>query len=315
MPNLFQVEPPMNPSPSTDNVIANTELLKETVGWTCKNKFAPNYIGYDMAIYGDSQGAYITSSNGSLTYLATLEADTDYTISKKSGQGNDFTIALFTTMPTIPSTTLLPETNSEVIIYDTSINTYTFNSDDYHYVAFMPNMSSGDPHSLVNTVEAMLRKADILDSSYESYHNSVDTVKQNKTLSSPITVNGTQYNQVESALTAINNFAALIDAPLRNDTITITSDYALGGGYKTIGNMCFVQVSLSVPQSYTSDWQVAATGFPVPHTGHFLMCDTLSGYDFDAYITHNGNLEIKRKDGQSGGGIDLDIKGWYDTRY
>ena len=198
MPNLFQVEPPMNPSPSTDNVIANTELFKETVGWTCKNEFNPTNIKSGYAIFGDSQGAYINTSTNGLTYVAQIKTDTDYTISRKNGIGNEFVIALFTTQPTIPNTT--PETNSEVIIDDATYDTYTFNSDDYQWVAFTVNDTTGDPSTLVTTVEAMLCKAEILDGSYEAHHDSVDAVKQNKQLSSAITVNGTSYSQVESAL-------------------------------------------------------------------------------------------------------------------
>ena len=174
MPNLFQVEPPMNPSPSTDNVIANTELFKETVGWTCKNEFNPINIKSGYAIFGDSQGAYINTSTNGLTYVAQIKTDTDYTISRKNGIGNEFVIALFTTQPTIPNTT--PETNSEVIIDDSTYDTYTFNSDDYQWVAFTVNDTTGDPSTLVTTVEAMLRKAEILDGSYEAYHDNVNTV-------------------------------------------------------------------------------------------------------------------------------------------
>lgn len=174
MPNLFQVEPPMNPSPSTDNVIVNTELLKETVGWTCKNEFNPTNIKSGYAIFGDSQGAYINTSTNGLTYVAQINTDTDYTISRKDGIGNEFIIALFTTQPTIPNTT--PETNSEVIINDSTYDTYTFNSDDYQWVAFTVNNTTGDPSILVTTVEAMLRKAEILDGSYEPWHDNVDTV-------------------------------------------------------------------------------------------------------------------------------------------
>ena len=223
MPNLFQVEPPMNPSPSTDNVIANIELLKETVGWTCKNKFNPTNIKSGYAIFGDNQGAYINTSTNGLTYVAQIDTDTDYTISRKDGIGNEFVIALFTTQPTIPNTT--PETNSEVIIDDSTYDTYTFNSDDYQWVAFTVNNTTGDPSTLVNTVEAMLRKADILDSSYEAYHDSVDAVKQNKQLSSAITVNGTSYSQVESALGGL--------ASAVNKTTLLDLFYPVGSIYQS----------------------------------------------------------------------------------
>lgn len=316
MPNLFQVEPPMNPSPSTDNVIANTELLKETVGWTCKNKFNPTNIKSGYAIFGDNQGAYINTSTNGLTYVAQIDTDTDYTISRKDGIGNEFVIALFTTQPTIPNTT--PETNSEVIIDDSTYDTYTFNSDDYQWVAFTVNNTTGDPSTLVNTVEAMLRKADILDSSYEAWHDNVDTVKQNKTLSSPITVNGTQYSQVESALNAINNFAALIDAPLTQDGLTVVqSGVRLArGGYKVIGHMCFVEMVVEISDSQGYDYNMPLiSGFPTSSWGWGLTVladQAIHVNSIGAQMKAAGHLAISKPQDVAVGG-DVRITGWYDT--
>lgn len=162
MPNLFRVEPPMNPSPSQDNVIANTQLLKNTVGFTCKNLFGVSpYNG--LAIFGDSQGAYINSQTNGVSYLAHVEKNKDYTVSKNSGVGDSFIIAGFATQPTIPNTT--PEANSEVIIDDSSLNSYTFNSDDYEYIAFTVNKTTS---GTLTDIQAMICDADLLDKSYEA---------------------------------------------------------------------------------------------------------------------------------------------------
>ena len=324
MPNLFQVEPPMNPSPSTDNVIANTELFKETVGWTCKNEFNPINIKSGYAIFGDSQGAYINTSTNGLTYVAQIKTDTDYTISRKNGIGNEFVIALFTTQPTIPNTT--PETNSEVIIDDSTYDTYTFNSDDYQWVAFTVNDTTGDPSTLVTTVEAMLCKAEILDGSYEAHHDSVDAVKQNKQLSSAITVNGTSYSQVESALNAINNFIGLMNAPFTQQGITITDDRItiLSGGYKLIGNMCYVQMRIKVEgtsQGYSYNFSIMR-GFPPVNSTNFytgvqLNVSTQTGSQMEkigAKMESNYLSLALPSDSLVGDPTYLVISGWYDTQ-
>lgn len=178
MPNLFEVQPPMNPSPSQDNVIANTELLKRTVGWTCKNEFNPTNkkVGYAITeVFGQTPPqAYIATSTNGLTYIAQIDINTDYTISRKTGVGNKFEIALFTTQPTIPNTSA--ETGSAMVVDGNIYDEYTFNSDDYEWVAFTVNDTTGDPSTIDSTAQVMLKKAEILDSSYEAYHDSVDTV-------------------------------------------------------------------------------------------------------------------------------------------
>lgn len=173
MSNLFRVDVPMNPSPSEDNVIANTKLLRDTVGWTCKNLFSPHNAHYNCALVTTlgTDLTYIESSNGGLTYVAEIETDTDYTVSKKIGVGNRFEIALFTTEPTIPNTTT--EANSTFL--SGSTNPYTFNSENYHWVAFTVNDDTGDPSTIAETVEAMIRRADLLEDDYEPYHIDVNT--------------------------------------------------------------------------------------------------------------------------------------------
>lgn len=173
MSNLFRVDVPMNPSPSEDNVIANTKLLRDTVGWTCKNLFSPHnaHLNCSLVTTLGTDLTYIESSNGGLTYVAEIETDTDYTVSKKIGVGNRFEIALFTTEPTIPNTTL--EANSTFL--SGSTNPYTFNSENYHWVAFTVNDDTGDPSTIAETVEAMIRRADLLEDDYEPYHIDVNT--------------------------------------------------------------------------------------------------------------------------------------------
>lgn len=173
MSNLFRVDVPANPSPSRDNVIANTKLLKDTVGWTCKNLFNPadKKVGYaiTMVVGQTPPQAYIASSTNGLTYIAEIETDTDYTISRKTGVGNKFEIALFTTQPTIPNTGA--ETGSEMVVDGNEYDTYTFNSENHHWVAFTVNNTTGDTTTVDATAEAMLRYANILDDSYEPYHS------------------------------------------------------------------------------------------------------------------------------------------------
>lgn len=175
MSNLFRVDVPANPSPSRDNVIANTKLLKDTVGWTCKNLFNPanKKVGYaiTMVVGQTPPQAYIASSTNGLTYIAEIETNTDYTISRKTGVGNKFEIALFTTQPTIPNTGA--ETGSEMVVDGNEYDTYTFNSENHHWVAFTVNNTTGDATTVDATAEAMLRYANILDDSYEPYHGSV----------------------------------------------------------------------------------------------------------------------------------------------
>lgn len=170
MPNLFRVEPPMNPSPSQDNVIANTKLLKETVGFTCKNLFdIEQYNG--CSIFGDSQGAYLNTQTNGVTFQAHVKKNTDYTVSKRSGVGDSFIVAGFETPPTFPNTT--PEANSAVLIDDSSLNSYTFNSDDYEYIAFTVNKTTS---GTLTDIQAMIRDANLLDESYEA-PNTMGTVK------------------------------------------------------------------------------------------------------------------------------------------
>lgn len=173
MSNLFRVDVPMNPSPSEDNVIANTKLLRDTVGWTCKNLFNPYNAHYNCALVTTlgTDLTYIESSNGGLTYVTEIETDTDYTVSKKIGEGNRFEIALFTTEPTIPNTT----TEANSIFLSGNTNPYTFNSENYHWVAFTVNDDTGDPSTIAETVEAMIRRADLLEDDYEPYHIDVNT--------------------------------------------------------------------------------------------------------------------------------------------
>lgn len=173
MPNLFRVEPPANPSPNADNIIANTKLLKETVGWTNKNIITEKHIGY--AVFGTMAGAYINTETNGVTYIASVENDTDYTVSKKGGVGDSFIIAGFENQPTIPNTS--PETNSEVLVNDDNLYEFTFNSDDYNYIAITVNKTTGTPSTIDTQVEAMIRKADILDSSYDTPANQNGTVK------------------------------------------------------------------------------------------------------------------------------------------
>lgn len=227
MPNLFRVEPPMNPSPSEDNVIANTQLLKNTVGFTCKNLFEVSPYN-NLAIFGDSQGAYINSQTNGVSYLAHVEKNKDYTISKNSGVGDSFIIAGFATQPTIPNTT--PEANSEVIIDDSSLNSYTFNSDDYEYIAFTVNKTTS---GTLTDIQAMICDADLLDKSYEE-PSVFGTVKQQlDLLNSPLTTQGLSFH--------FHNY--------------------ISGGYKYLSNnLVFVQ--LLIQHTGTAVTNVPVSGLP-----------------------------------------------------
>lgn len=273
MPNLFRVEPPMNPSPSQDNVIANTQLLKNTVGFTCKNLFGISPYN-NLAIFGDSQGAYINSQTNGVSYLAHVEKNKDYTVSKNSGVGDSFIIAGFATQPTIPNTT--PETNSEVIIDDSSLNSYTFNSDDYEYIAFTVNKTTS---GTLTDIQAMICDANLLDKSYEQRHDSVDNLKQNKNLSSALNINGTTVTTVESALSALNSFVSKLNAPLITTGLTVTDNTVriVAGGYKTFGNMTYVQIVLEVSSSTAYNFNTSiVSGFPAPNSWNVPLSVTPS---------------------------------------
>lgn len=247
MPNLFRVEPPMNPSPSQDNVIANTQLLKETVGFTCKNLFGTSPYN-NLAIFGDSQGAYINSQTNGVSYLAHVEKNKDYTVSKNSGVGDSFIIAGFATQPTIPNTT--PETNSEVIIDDSSLNSYTFNSDDYEYIAFTINKTTS---GTLPDIQAMICDANLLDKSYEA-PSVFGTVKQQlDLLNSPLTIQGLSFNY--------HNY--------------------INGGYKYLSNnLVFVQ--LLVQHTGTAITNVPVSGLPPVKPNEYGV---LNLYVTEDYVT------------------------------
>lgn len=284
MTNLFRVEPPANPSPNADNIIANTKLLKNTVGWVNKNLFDEEQTSY--AIFGDSQGAYINSSTNAYTLIAHISKDTDYTVSKKNGVGDSFIVAGFVTHPTIPNTT--PETNSEVIIDDNSINTYTFNSDDFEYIAFTVNKSASGS---LSGVEAMIRDANVLDNSYEPMASTQGTVKD-----------------------FINQFSAPLSTQGLTPKDSNISVYS--GGYRIIGNMCFISMVVKMTTFTTYNYgNYIMNGFPMSTTEWQPLNVKNNAIILDSFMSaaiKNGALYLSNTGASQSSPDYYFITGWYE---
>lgn len=142
----------------------STSLLKSTVGWTGKNKFSDILLGYRL-FGNESEGYGIVSITNGYVAIGKVEKNKNYIVSKKSGSGNRFTVALFKDYPT----TTASAGRSTQLVADTSLNTYSFNSGDYEYVVLEANRT--DAYS---DIEPMLRDASITDDTYEPYHESVE---------------------------------------------------------------------------------------------------------------------------------------------
>ena len=136
--------------------------IKSTVGWDGKN--LGSYANYH--IEGDiEQGYRLVSTGGCL--IAKVKQNTQYTVTKKSGQGNRFRINLFKYYPTTAYTQDAIE-----IIRENDRTEYTANSGEYNYLVFTYDFSN----SVISqdAAEAMVREASITDSTYEPYHKSVE---------------------------------------------------------------------------------------------------------------------------------------------
>lgn len=147
-----------------NGVIANTELIKDTVGWSGKNLFSEIYEG--IVILGNATHGYnLDNTINGYTCLAKVVKNTSYIVSK-SQVGNRFRIVKFKTHPIIPSSTG-DETAVEVVATP-SLTEYIFDSGDFEYVAFTCNTTD----AYTGNINAMIRDASILDPTYEPYFGS-----------------------------------------------------------------------------------------------------------------------------------------------
>lgn len=238
-----------------DSVVGNTELIEDTVGWTGKNLIPTEVTSKTQ------NGITFTVNNNdkSVTVSGTASADArlDYNLYLDIGTSLTNNTYILSGCPSGGSTsTFYIYAN----IHNTSDDSFAANMNDIgtgatrfvsssNYIrSVVIKVFSGTNISTPITFYPMLRKADILDDTYEPYHKTVaellediptsldDTVtqsssnavkssgiysalglkadasdltaKQPKTLDTPITIKGTQYTTVETVLSALVNIVA-----------------------------------------------------------------------------------------------------------
>ena len=150
---------------SANEYFASKELLKNTVGWTGKNLLNDEIIG-SIAVEPSTGNFAISSRPNGLCYVAKIENNTDYTISKKSG--TRFRVVAFVENP-INSTEQSPIAGTD-IVNQNNLSEYTFNSGNYNYLCF--NVNANGDYNLAD-IKAQLEKGSVA-TSYEPYHKSVE---------------------------------------------------------------------------------------------------------------------------------------------
>lgn len=148
-----------NDATARAGVIANTKLIKDTVGWSGKNK--GQWINKSLG--GDATTGYKLDNGGS-SLIAKVNQNTSYTVSRKHGQGNRFRIVGFVNEPSS-----VASLSSEQLYSNNSTDTYTVNSGSYNYLVFTYDSATTISQ---DTAEAMICDADILDFTYEPYFGS-----------------------------------------------------------------------------------------------------------------------------------------------
>ena len=186
------------------SVIANTKLIKDTVGWSGKNKFDKSKVqGIDATITQISNGFRAQVNNhtwGSARLdFPTPAKNTDLTIScyaNVTTAGNFMRIQVYGSDDN-STWTSIAFTDFYTISKDLS---FTFNSGNYDYLRILFYLTNGTATSADVTFEKpMLCDADILDPTYEPYHESVDSI---------LTELKTTINAIISAATDAADFAA-----------------------------------------------------------------------------------------------------------
>ena len=148
----------------------STALLKDTVGWTGKN--LGEYV--NKALSGNTENGFSFDNAGSgSSIVAPIENNKNYIFSKKDGVGNRFRVILFYNDP---RTLTQPDTTAnQLIIEQTSSHApFEFNSDNYNYAAC--TFATSSAFATQDEAEAMVRLANITDSTYETSHDSVEKI-------------------------------------------------------------------------------------------------------------------------------------------
>lgn len=202
------------------NVIANTKLIKDTVGWSGKNKWDKSKTtGIDATITQTSDGFRAQVSNhtwGSARCdFPTPAKNKDFILTCKA---NVATAGNFMKMQVYGSTDGSDYSNS-IAVTDTYSATkeleLAFNSGNYNYLRITLYLTNGTATSADVTFEKpMLRDANILDSTYEPYFGS------------------TAFPRSEQAVLGAKNFLPIDIATLKAKNTTGTwsgNTYTLNG--------------------------------------------------------------------------------------
>lgn len=196
------------------NIKANTQLIADTVGWSGKNRIIFPYL-YKPSFPYESDGVRYTLEDGDEKGVIT--------VNRISGTSNStFVLNTRITPTNLPleagnyvgnggydSSVLVRffcTRNGESVVYGDSIGgDVPFTVLEGDIVGVMIFVSTNASPSNVK-IKPMIRKANILDSTYEPYHESVEDVLD--TIDDTISDHKTTINAIISAATGATDFAA-----------------------------------------------------------------------------------------------------------
>lgn len=143
-----------------DGIKANTQLIADTVGWSGKN-----LLGYKVGKSYNASGELVDSTHGVISAIIPVSAGDKFIASKKtalsSADSNMMVRQFDSSLVFVSSTKVLDKADLS--------GEYTVPS-GIAYVGFVQFYNDGTiSQSIVDTNEMMLRKAEILDSTYEPY--------------------------------------------------------------------------------------------------------------------------------------------------
>lgn len=168
-----------------------------------------------------------TSYNGS-SVIAKLEPNTNYTVTKASGQGDRFRVVVFKNMPSTTATT----DALEVIPNDSSKTKDTFNSDVYGYAVFTYSVSG---EIAQDTAQAMIRLASDSDDTYAPYAMTNKELTDAVTYSESACTNFVEGATVEGDINKICKFGKVVFMTLQLQSVTASawSDiFSIPDGYR-----------------------------------------------------------------------------------
>lgn len=160
-----------------DNVIANTKLIKDTVGWSGKNR-------YNNANTNGKPGSVLTKTDTGFRCVVSTDSTWNGATNELRCSANvGFILSLDTAITSgityitvagsTDGSTYTTITNSSILTTSGSVN-LEFNTGNYTYLRISFFTTNNDIKTCDVTISnIMLRDADILDDTYEPYHSNV----------------------------------------------------------------------------------------------------------------------------------------------